>query len=117
MSSIPSRLDDLHVALESIHEQTRAPEQVILSLTHRSLREDQEYAVPLWRRRGFFYRGDAFAAFGSFAVASLEDLRVRDVSSGRALPADLTADLGLRLDTYVGIFTVSIANALGRIPF
>jgi len=30
---------------------------------------------------------------------------------------DLTADLGLRLDTYVGIFTLSIANGLGRIPF
>lgn len=76
-----------------------------------------EYAVPLWRRRGFFYRGDAFAAFGAFALGSLDDLRVRDTSTGRALPADLTADLGLRLDTYVGIFTVSIANALGRIPF
>jgi outer membrane protein assembly factor BamA len=76
-----------------------------------------EYAVPLWRRHGFFYRGDVFAAFGAFALASVDDLRVRDVSPGRALPADLTADLGLRLDTYVGIFTVSIANALGRIPF
>jgi outer membrane protein insertion porin family len=76
-----------------------------------------EYAVPLWRRHGFLYRGDAFAAFGAFAVANLDDLRVRDVPPGKAIPADLTADLGLRLDTYVGIFTVSIANALGRIPF
>jgi outer membrane protein insertion porin family len=73
-----------------------------------------EYAVPLWRRRGFFYRGDAFAAFGAFSVANLDDLRVRDVPPGQALAADLTADLGLRLDTYVGIFTVSVANALGR---
>jgi outer membrane protein insertion porin family len=76
-----------------------------------------EYAVPLWRRRGFFYRGDAFAAFGAFALASLDDLRVRDTGPGPAIPADLTADLGLRLDTYVGIFTLSVANALGRIPF
>jgi outer membrane protein assembly factor BamA len=76
-----------------------------------------EYAVPLWRRHGFFYRGDAFAAFGAFALASVDDLRVRDVSPGKAIPADLTADLGLRLDTYVGIFTLSVANALGRIPF
>jgi hypothetical protein len=73
--------------------------------------------VPLWRRHGFVYRGDAFAAFGAFALASEDDLRVRDVSVGRAIPADLTADLGLRLDTYIGIFTISIANALGRIPF
>jgi outer membrane protein insertion porin family len=76
-----------------------------------------EYAVPLWRRHGFVYRGDAFLAFGAFALASLDDMRVRDTSVGRALPADLTADLGLRLDTYVGIFTISIANGLGRIPF
>jgi hypothetical protein len=76
-----------------------------------------EYAVPLWRRHGFFYRGDAFAAFGAFALASQDDLRVRDVPVGKAVPADLTADLGLRLDTYVGIFTLSIANGLGRIPF
>ena len=33
------------------------------------------------------------------------------------MPIDLTADLGLRLDTYIGIFTLSIANGLGRIPF
>jgi outer membrane protein insertion porin family len=76
-----------------------------------------EYAVPLWRRHGFFYRGDAFAAFGVFALADGNDLRVRDVGPGKAVPADLTADLGLRLDTYVGIFTLSVANALGRIPF
>jgi hypothetical protein len=50
-------------------------------------------------------------------MANLDDLRVRDVSPGQAIPVDLTADLGLRLDTYVGIFTVSVANALGRIPF
>jgi len=76
-----------------------------------------EYAVPLWRRHGFVYRGDAFVAFGAFAMANLDDLRVRDTAVGPALPADLTADLGLRLDTYVGIFTLSIANGLGRIPF
>jgi outer membrane protein insertion porin family len=76
-----------------------------------------EYAVPLWRRKGFVYGGDAFVAFGAFALASGEDLRVRDGPISRALPADLTADLGLRLDTYVGIFTLSVANALGRIPF
>jgi hypothetical protein len=76
-----------------------------------------EYAVPLWRRRHLVYRGDAFAAFGAFALGNLDDLRQRDVSFGRAIPADLTADLGLRFDTYVGIFTFSIGNLLGRIPF
>ena len=76
-----------------------------------------EYAVPLWRGRRFFYRGDAFLAFGAFGLASLDDLRARDTSRSEALPVDLTADLGLRLDTYVGIFIVSVANALGRVSF
>ena len=35
----------------------------------------------------------------------------------RNLPIDLTGDLGLRLDTYVGVFTISIANALSRSSF
>jgi len=76
-----------------------------------------EYAVPLWRRGGFVYRGDAFATFGIFGLAGLDDLRVRETSLGQALPLDLTADLGIRLDTYIGIFTLSIGNGLGRIPF
>ncbi len=76
-----------------------------------------EYAVPLWRRRGFIYRGDAFAAFGAFALAGLDDLRTRDGPALQSVPLDLTADLGVKLDTYIGIFTVSIANGLGRIRF
>ncbi len=76
-----------------------------------------EYAVPLWRRGGIIYRGDAFAAFGAFTLAGLEDLRARDVPAREAFPLDLTADLGIKLDTHIGIFTVSIANGLGRIPF
>jgi hypothetical protein len=75
-----------------------------------------EYAVPLWRRGRFAYRGDAFAAAGLFALASIDDLRFRDRTVGRALPLDLTADLGLRLDTYIGIFTLSIGNGVGRLP-
>jgi outer membrane protein insertion porin family len=73
-----------------------------------------EYAIPVWRRRGLVYGGDVFAAAGLFGMASKGDL-----SSARwsALPIDLTADLGLRLDTYVGIFTISIANALSRSSF
>jgi outer membrane protein assembly factor BamA len=76
-----------------------------------------EYAVPIWHRHGLLYRGDAFAAFGVFALSDPDALRNRDLSFSRAVAADLTADLGIRLDTYVGIFTLSVANAIGRIPF
>jgi len=32
-------------------------------------------------------------------------------------PLDLTGDLGLRLDTYIGVFTISVANAISRFSF
>jgi len=76
-----------------------------------------EYAIPIWRRHGLLYGGDAFAAFGAFAVSDPSDFGKSEVSFSRAVAADLTADLGIRLDTYIGIFTLSVANAIGRIPF
>ncbi len=76
-----------------------------------------EYAIPLWRQGGFSYRGDLFFAFGGFGLADFDDVAARDRNLAQALPVDLTADCGLRLDTRVGIFTFSIANALGRLPF
>jgi hypothetical protein len=76
-----------------------------------------EYAIPIWRRRGFVYGGDAFAAVGLLGVASVGDFIPPGQSGFRALPIDLTGDLGLRLDTYIGIFTISFANALSRTSF
>jgi outer membrane protein insertion porin family len=76
-----------------------------------------EYAVPIWRRHGFVYGGDAFAAVGLLGLASDGDLRPQGGLTWRTLPIDATADLGLRLDTYIGIFTISIANALSRSSF
>jgi outer membrane protein insertion porin family len=76
-----------------------------------------EYAIPVWRRRGFVYGGDAFAAVGLLGMASDGDLSPPDGLTWSKLPIDLTADVGLRLDTYVGIFTISIANALSRSSF
>jgi hypothetical protein len=76
-----------------------------------------EYAIPIWRRRGFVYGGDVFAAVGLLGVASVGDFIPPGQSGFRALPVDLTGDLGLRLDTYIGIFTISFANALSRVPF
>jgi outer membrane protein insertion porin family len=75
-----------------------------------------EYAVPIWRRRGLVYGGDAFIAFGALGLASDEDL-TGPGSGFSALPIALTGDAGLRHDTYVGVFTISIANALSRSSF
>jgi hypothetical protein len=76
-----------------------------------------DYAIPIWRRHGFVYGGDAFAAVGVLGLASEGDFSPPGGLSWRTLPIDLTGDVGLRLDTYVGIFTISIANALSRSSF
>jgi outer membrane protein insertion porin family len=69
-----------------------------------------EYAVPIWRHHGLVYGGDAFVAFGALGMASHEDMLTSP-------PIALTGDLGFRLDTYVGVFTISIANVLSRSSF
>jgi hypothetical protein len=76
-----------------------------------------EYAIPLWRRRGWVYGGDAFVAVGLLGMASRGDFIPPGTSGLRALPIDLTGDVGVRLDTSVGIFTLSVANALSRLSF
>jgi outer membrane protein assembly factor BamA len=76
-----------------------------------------EYAIPVWRRKGVVYGGDFFAAVGLLGLASDGDLSPPGGLTWSKLPIDLTGDLGLRLDTYVGIFTISIANALSRSSF
>jgi hypothetical protein len=76
-----------------------------------------EYAIPVWRRRGVVYGGDFFAAVGLLGMASDGDLSPPGGLTWSRVPVDLTGDIGLRLDTYVGIFTISIANALSRSSF
>jgi hypothetical protein len=36
--------------------------------------------------------------------------------TGAAFPVDLLLDAGLRVDTEIGVFELSFANALGRLP-
>jgi hypothetical protein len=76
-----------------------------------------EYAIPIWRRRSFVYGGDAFLALGVFGMGSRGDFLAPGPFGIRSIPFDLTGDVGIRLDTYIGIFTISIANALSRSSF
>ena len=69
-----------------------------------------EYAVPVWRHKGLVYGGDAFVAAGVLGMTNDED-------SLTSPPWGITGDLGIRLDTYVGVFTISIANVLSRSSF
>jgi outer membrane protein assembly factor BamA len=76
-----------------------------------------EYAARLFRGKGRrrVYGGDLFFGVGLWGLAEARDLRLRDTSPGDALPVDLYLDAGVRLDTDIGVFELTIANALGRL--
>ncbi|MBA3458151.1 MAG: BamA/TamA family outer membrane protein [Deltaproteobacteria bacterium] len=76
-----------------------------------------EYAFELFRGKGKnrVYGGDLFFGAGLWGLGERDDLRARDTSLGNALPIDVYMDAGVRIDTDVGVFEVTIANALGRL--
>jgi len=76
-----------------------------------------EYAARLFRGSGKnrVYGGDAFIAAGIWGLAETADLRVRDGGLWSSLPIDIYADAGVRIDTDIGIFELTIGNALGRL--
>jgi outer membrane protein assembly factor BamA len=82
-----------------------------------ALRVSGEYIIPWFRGGRWLYGGDFFFNVGLIMLTSREELRVRDRSLAESIPVDLTFDAGLRLDTRIGVFRLSIGNALGRIPF
>jgi outer membrane protein insertion porin family len=70
---------------------------------------EAEYRYRLFRRTRRIYGGDLFVAAGVFGLRN-------DLDGYPDYAVDLSFDLGVRLDTEVGIFEVSFANALGRLP-
>jgi hypothetical protein len=76
-----------------------------------------EYAFQLFRGTGKrrVYGGDLFIGVGVWGLAERADLRARDTSLAASLPIDLYGDAGVRLDTDIGTFELTIANALGRL--
>ena len=72
-----------------------------------------EYAFELFRGSGKnrVYGGDVFVGAGLWGLGERADLR----GPSGTLPIDVYADAGVRIDTDVGVFEVTIANALGRL--
>jgi outer membrane protein insertion porin family len=64
-----------------------------------------EYDFQLFRGKKTIYGGDLFFGVGVFALGSRDDLR-----------PDLWLNVGLRLDTAVGVIELSVANLAGRLP-
>ncbi|HEY3804101.1 MAG TPA: BamA/TamA family outer membrane protein [Kofleriaceae bacterium] len=76
-----------------------------------------EYTQRLFRGSGKnrVYGGDWFVAAGVWALSETDELRLRETSVWDSLPLDLFGDAGVRIDTDLGIFELTISNALGRI--
>lgn len=76
-----------------------------------------EYAYRLFgARSGRIYGGDLFVGAGVWGLSETASPRTRDRSLWDSLPLDLFLDAGLRIDTDIGVFELTVANALGRIP-
>ena len=77
-----------------------------------------EYSAPFYRGQGFFYAVNGFLGLGIFALASQEYLKMdpRGYNGHSAIPMDLTFDLGVKVDTEVGMFVISLANMFRMIP-
>ena len=76
-----------------------------------------EYDIPLFSTDGPFYRFVAFAAFDATMTGSIAeyfplkdpDAEERDPEETIDLPIDLTFDVGLKVDTYIGVFRLSVS--------
>ena len=72
-----------------------------------------EYSFRWFRRARTIYGGDLLVAAGLWGLADADDPRGRGL--GAALQLDPVIDAGLRLDTELGVFEFTVANALGRV--
>jgi outer membrane protein assembly factor BamA len=82
-------------------------------------RLESEYRIPIYESaRGSIYGIDFFSGGGILGVATKRELT--DPPSGyegaRRIPVDLTYNLGLRIETAVGGFSIAFSNLLGLLP-
>ena len=69
-----------------------------------------EYSFPFYRGSSTVYGVNGFIRFGVYSLTSTSKIDAPGV------PIDITGDLGIRVDTAVGVFTLSFANILQLIP-
>lgn len=82
-------------------------------------RFDLEYAIPLFRRTRtrLFQGGDLFFSLGVFSlVGDAAERREHRDRNERVAPAGARGNLGLRLDTSLGTFDISVGSVLRRTP-
>ena len=113
---VPSRVLELNFS----HQQPSLLETTLEEMRYEDLAASigLEYSIPLYRGSGFFYGVNGFLGLGVFALASREDLRTdpKGYEGYQVVPMDLTADLGVKVDTEFGLFVFSLANLFRLIP-
>jgi outer membrane protein assembly factor BamA len=77
-----------------------------------------EYRIPLYQGRGSVYGVDFFTGAGLYSVATKRELTdpASGYQGGELVPIDLTYNLGLRIETYVGGFSIAFSNLFGLLP-
>ena len=78
-------------------------------------RLDVEYQIQLFRLEGDFRSFWVYANAGLYTLADLADFQrpIRGYSGIDLLPIDLTFDIGIRMDTSVGVFQIGFSTLLG----
>ncbi|MEM6996477.1 MAG: hypothetical protein AAF721_38590, partial [Myxococcota bacterium] len=82
-------------------------------------RFDLEYVWPLFRRTRtrMFNGGDLFFGAGAFTLVGNAAERAEARAAGQPVtPVGFNANLGLRLDTGLGTFKISVGSLLRRTP-
>jgi outer membrane protein assembly factor BamA len=115
-SFVPARLLELNFS----HLQPRLLDTSVQEMRYEDLAGsiNLEYSIPFYRGQGMVYGVNGFVNFGVFALASEEDLRTdpQGYQGYEVVPMDLTANLGVKIDTRIGVFMVSLANLFRLIP-
>lgn len=77
-----------------------------------------EYRIPLYSGRDAIYGIDFFTRAGLYGVAARRDFTAppSGYEGFELAPLDLTYNLGLRFETYVGGFSVAFSNLFGLLP-
>lgn len=77
-----------------------------------------EYRIPLYRGSRSIYGIDLFGSAGFFLLGSRRDVTdpARGYRGFSKIPVDLTLNLGVRISSSVGGFTLSLANSIGFLP-
>jgi outer membrane protein insertion porin family len=68
-----------------------------------------DYAIPIFTRGQYFYRGYVYAGVLASRTASVDQIIKGTKDTQSEILTPVSFDLGMKLDTSIGIFTFSLA--------